>query len=355
VSIRASKLVVRYGTRVVLDAVDLEVATGELFVLLGPSGCGKTTLLRAIAGFAPAHAGSIHIAGEETTELAPNRRDSGMVFQSFALWPHLSVADNVAFGLRERRVPKQEARERVERALADVNLGGYGTRRVDELSGGEQQRVALARALVIRPRCLLLDEPLSNLDANLRRSMRDEIRRICKEFGLTTLYVTHDQKEALAIADRLAVMQSGRILQIGTAEQIYRRPVSRAVATFVGETNLLSGTVVERTPEALSVASKAGPLPSATSCGFEAGDDVLISIRPECFRFVDTAASAALRGTLLGSTYLGDTTAHTVRVGDVELTVHELNPPLPGRARGSDCALQVAPEDVVLLPPADPA
>jgi iron(III) transport system ATP-binding protein len=355
VSIRASKLVVRYGTRVVLDAVDLDVAAGELFVLLGPSGCGKTTLLRAIAGFAPAHSGSIQIAGEDATELAPNRRDSGMVFQSFALWPHLSVADNVAFGLRERRVPKAEARARVERALADVNLGGYGSRRVDELSGGEQQRVALARALVIRPRCLLLDEPLSNLDANLRRSMRDEIRRICKEFGLTTLYVTHDQKEALAIADRLAVMQNGRILQIGTAAQIYRRPASRAVATFVGETNLLPGTVAERTSETLRVASKAGMVLSNTGAAFDAGADVLISIRPECFRFVDGQEDGALRGELLGSTYLGDTTAHSVRVGEIELSVHELNPPLPGRARGSACSLQVAPEDVVLLPPADRA
>ena len=350
-SIQARKLVVRYGDSVVLNGIDLEVEAGELFVLLGPSGCGKTTLLRAIAGFAAVHSGSIHVAGQEVTELAPSRRDSGMVFQSFALWPHLNVAENVAFGLRERRVPKHESRERVERALADVNLAGYGSRRVDELSGGEQQRVALARALVIRPRCLLLDEPLSNLDANLRRSMRDEIRRICKEFSLTTLYVTHDQKEALAIADRLAVMRRGRILQIGTAAQIYRRPVSRAVAAFVGETNLLSGTILEQSSDAVTVASQAGVLQSSPVAAFSAGDQVLISIRPECFRLLD--GGGTLTGELRSSTYLGDITAHTIRVGNVDLNVHELNPPLPARARGSHCSLAVAPEDVVLLPPAD--
>jgi iron(III) transport system ATP-binding protein len=353
VSIRARNLSVRYGGRVVLDAIDLEVEAGELFVLLGPSGCGKTTLLRAIAGFAPAHAGSIHIAGQDVTRLAPSRRDSGMVFQSFALWPHLSVADNVAFGLRERRVPKDETRDRVERALADVNLVGYGGRRVDELSGGEQQRVALARALVIRPRCLLLDEPLSNLDAHLRRSMREEVRRICKEFGLTTLYVTHDQEEALAIADRIAVMRRGRILQVGTAEDIYRRPNSRGVAAFVGETNLLQGAVEHAGASTVQVSSEAGTLLSTLGASFAAGAPVLVSIRPECLRFVNGARADTLEGELLSSTYLGDTTSHVVRVGKTQLVVRELNAPRSGRASGSRCSLEVAAEDVVLLPADD--
>ena len=169
-----------------------------------------------------------------------------MVFQSFALWPHMTVAENVAFGLRERRLPQAEIATRVEEALASTRMAGYGARHIDELSGGEQQRVALARALVIRPRCLLLDEPLSNLDAKLRQSMREEIRRLCKSAGLTTIYVTHDQKEALAIADRIAVMQKGRILQIGTPAEVYRRPRSRAVATFIGETNLFKARVARR-------------------------------------------------------------------------------------------------------------
>jgi len=335
---------------VVVDHIDLTIDGGELFVLLGPSGCGKTTLLRAIAGFSPVQAGSIHIAEKDVTALPPNRRDSGMVFQSFALWPHLRVAENVAFGLQERRVAKGEIRERVERALSDVNLSGYGTRRVDELSGGEQQRVALARALVVRPRCLLLDEPLSNLDAHLRRSMREEIRRICKEFGLTTLYVTHDQKEALAIADRVAVMQRGRILQIGTPEQIYRRPTSRAVAAFVGETNFLPGRISERTEERVQVECSAGRLTSKTGSAFSVGDAVLLSIRPECFRFVQSAHSDTLHGELVSSTYLGDTAAHRVRIGEIEINVHELNPTAPGRPAGEACSLQVAPDDVVLLP-----
>ena len=237
-------LVVRFDATTILDRVSLSVASGELLMLLGPSGCGKTTLLRSIAGFVEPDAGSIRFDDEDITRRPTHARNVGMVFQSFALWPHMTVADNVGFGLRERRLPRAEIATRVDEALASTRMAGYGARHIDELSGGEQQRVALARALVIRPRCLLLDEPLSNLDAKLRQSMREEIRRLCKSAGLTTIYVTHDQKEALAIADRIAVMQKGRILQIGTPAEVYRRPRSRAVATFIGETNLLKARVV---------------------------------------------------------------------------------------------------------------
>ena len=190
--VRVRDLVVRFGETVAVDRVDLTVAAGELFLLLGPSGCGKTTLLRSIAGFNMPSSGSIHFGAEEVTHLPAHARNAGMVFQSFALWPHLDVAENVAFGLRERQVPRREIDAQVAAALASTKLEGFGPRRIDHLSGGEQQRVALARALVVRPRCLLLDEPLSNLDAKLRVGMRDEIRRICKEHGLTALYVTHD-------------------------------------------------------------------------------------------------------------------------------------------------------------------
>ena len=237
-------LVVRFDAATILDRVSVSVASGELLMLLGPSGCGKTTLLRSIAGFVEPDAGSIRFDDEEMTQRPTHARNVGMVFQSFALWPHMTVADNVGFGLRERRLPRAEIATRVEEALASTRMAGYGARHIDELSGGEQQRVALARALVIRPRCLLLDEPLSNLDAKLRQSMREEIRRLCKSAGLTTIYVTHDQKEALAIADRIAVMQKGRILQIGTPAEVYRRPRSRAVATFIGETNLFKARVL---------------------------------------------------------------------------------------------------------------
>src|SRR5689334_4859588 len=253
-------LVVRFGDVVALDRVDLEVRAGELLLLLGPSGCGKSTLLRAIAGFVVPDQGTIRFGDEEVAHLPPHRRNTGMVFQSFALWPHLSVGENVAFGLRERKVGKSEIARRVEESLEAVRMGERANRRIDQLSGGEQQRVALARALVIRPNCLLLDEPLSNLDAALRHSMRDEIRRICKEFRLTAVYVTHDQKEALAVADRIAVMKGGRILQIDTPLEVYRRPLSRAVAAFIGETNLLSGTVVDARSEEVRVRTAVGEL-----------------------------------------------------------------------------------------------
>ncbi|HYP87948.1 MAG TPA: ABC transporter ATP-binding protein, partial [Polyangiaceae bacterium] len=231
IAIAVEGVAVRFGDSVALRSVSLSIAPGELLMLLGPSGCGKSTLLRSIAGFVTPDSGRVLFDGEDVTSLPPHRRQIGMVFQSFALFPHLSVGENVAFGLREQRRPRAEINERIERALHDVKMGGLAGRRVDQLSGGEQQRVALARALVTRPRCLLLDEPLSNLDAGLRHSMREEIRRVCKEHGLTTLYVTHDQKEALAIADRIAVMRAGSLEQIGSPWDVYRSPRSRSVAT----------------------------------------------------------------------------------------------------------------------------
>src|SRR5450432_683461 len=274
-------LTIRYGAQTAVDGVSLAVEPGELFLLLGPSGCGKTTLLRAVAGFVEAGAGSIHFGAEDVTRLPAHARNAGMVFQSFALWPHLSVFENVAFGLRERRVSRYEIAARVEAALESTRLPGHGARRVDELSGGEQQRVALARALVVRPRCLLLDE-------RLRLTMREEIRRLCKEHGLTTLYVTHDQKEALAVADRVGVMSNGRLLQVGAPADVYRRPHSRAVAAFVGETNLVRGRVVATDAASTRVETALGSLVAAHDAGFgpAAGTEVWVSLRPECLRLV---------------------------------------------------------------------
>ena len=206
ISIQVQQLTKRFGDVVALQGLDLTIAPGELFFLLGPSGCGKTTLLRALAGFNVPEEGRILFDGEDVTRLEPHKRNTGMMFQSYALWPHMTVAENVAFGLEQRNVPTAERRQRVAEALASVHMQDYADRSPNQLSGGQQQRVALARALVIRPRCLLLDEPLSNLDARLRLEMRGEIRRVCKEFKLTTVYVTHDQKEALSIADRMAGM-----------------------------------------------------------------------------------------------------------------------------------------------------
>jgi ABC-type Fe3+/spermidine/putrescine transport system ATPase subunit len=353
VPIAIGEVTVRYGAVAAVDRVSLAIEPGELFLLLGPSGCGKTTLLRAVAGFVGIDAGTIRFGDEDVTRLPAHARNAGMVFQSFALWPHLSVFENVAFGLRERRVPKGEIAARVEAALASTGLPGTGARRIDELSGGEQQRVALARALVVRPRCLLLDEPLSNLDAKLRHSMRDEIRRLCKEHGLTTIYVTHDQKEALAVADRVGVMSKGRLLQVGAPADVYRRPRSRAVAAFVGETNLLRGRVLEVTPAGARVETSVGALEAARppEAGFAppAGVAVWVSIRPECFRLAEPEdAPNTLRGRSEALTYLGELALRRLRVGDTTLSLYELNP----RGDRGDGAVDVRvdPSDVVLLP-----
>jgi len=350
-------LVVRYDATTVLDRVSVSVASGELLMLLGPSGCGKTTLLRSIAGFVAPSAGSIRFDEEDVTSRPAHARDVGMVFQSFALWPHMTVAENVGFGLRERRVPAAEIATRVEEALVSTRMGGYGKRPIDELSGGEQQRVALARALVIRPRCLLLDEPLSNLDAKLRQSMREEIRRLCKSAGLTTIYVTHDQKEALAIADRIAVMQKGHILQIGAPAEIYRRPQSRAVATFIGETNLLQARVTGVDAAGIRVDSPIGALVAAADSTFAPaiGSEVWVSIRPECLRATPSPTSPnVLRGEVRadGSLYLGEIAERQLRVGGVALTRYELNPTAAAVA-AAEATFEVAPADVVLLPSGD--
>ena len=347
-------LVVKFGDVVALDRVDLEVRAGELLLLLGPSGCGKSTLLRAIAGFVIPDEGTIRFGDDDVTRLAPHQRNTGMVFQSFALWPHLSVGENVGFGLRERRVEKREIARRVKESLEAVRMGEHAARRVDQLSGGEQQRVALARALVVRPRCLLLDEPLSNLDASLRHSMRDEIRRVCKEFRLTAVYVTHDQKEALAVADRIAVMKRGHILQIDAPLEVYRQPRSRAVASFIGETNLIAGTVVAAESGQVRVRTAIGELAALSRADFDvaAGKAVWVSLRPECFSLTATSDASlpnATMGELESTSYLGEIAEHRFRAGSEVLRIHELNPRAP-RAAGQPQRAVIAPADVVLVP-----
>jgi iron(III) transport system ATP-binding protein len=356
IGVAIRNLGVHYGDATAVQRVDLDVAPQELMLLLGPSGCGKTTVLRAVAGFVTPTEGSIHFGDDDVTRVPPHARNAGMVFQSFALWPHLSVAENVAFGLREQRVPKSEIAARVDAALDSTHMRGFGRRRIDELSGGEQQRVAIARALVVRPRCLLLDEPLASLDAQLRRSMREEIRRICKSFGLTTIYVTHDQKEALAVADRVAVMQEGRLLQVGTPADVYRRPRSHAVASFIGETNLIAGHVRSIEPEAIRLDCALGELRAARAQTFEpaVGDKVWLSLRPESFRLVTDEIGAEgfnlVRGRCIGSTYLGEIAEHQLMVGEQPLSVFELNPGLSRAGSGAEVAARLSPADVVLLP-----
>jgi putative spermidine/putrescine transport system ATP-binding protein len=231
----------RYGSAAAVDGVSLDIAEGELVALLGPSGCGKTTTLRMVAGFVEPDAGSIRIGGRDVTRLPPNRRDTGMVFQGYALFPHLTVAENVAFGLEMRRVGRSEIAARVEEALRLVRLAGLGSRYPRQLSGGQQQRVALARALVVRPAVFLLDEPLSNLDAKLRHEVRIEIRELQQRLGLTTIFVTHDQEEALTLADRLVLMSGGKVQQIGSPTELYEAPANLFVASFIGKANFLRG------------------------------------------------------------------------------------------------------------------
>ena len=356
VSVRIENVVKRFGSFVALKEVCVDIRPGELFFLLGPSGCGKTTLLRCIAGFHTPESGRILIGERDVTLLPPYKRDTGMMFQSYALWPHMTLAENVAFGLEMRKVPRAEIKRRVTEALERVHMADRAKTRPNQLSGGQQQRVALARALVIEPQCLLLDEPLSNLDAKLRLEMRGEIRRICKQAGLTAIYVTHDQKEALSIADRLAVMRDGAIEQIGTPSQVYREPVSSFVAGFIGEGNFIPGRVTGVSADGVTLETACGAFTAAKRMrGVAAGDAAELCIRPESVRFDRPAAGApnVLRGRYLESVYLGEVAQHVIELPLAEggvrtLKAFELNP-LVGRDRaGEEALVWVDPAQVIV-------
>jgi len=337
-----------------LDDVNLTIPARKIFTLLGPSGCGKTTLLRSLAGFYIPEKGQILFGDEDVTRLEPHKRNTGMMFQSYALWPHMTVAENVAFGLAERRVPAAEIKTRVGDALSSVRMEKYADRKPNQLSGGQQQRVALARALVIRPRCLLLDEPLSNLDAKLRLEMRTEIRRVCKEFKLTTVYVTHDQKEALSIADRMAILESGRILQVGTPREVYKRPTRKTVANFIGETDFLPGKVLGVVGQYVTVDTAVGRFDGVFGDPANVpavGAEVTVSIRPECWELHRDAESRnVVKGRIGQSTYLGEVAQYEfVTSNATRLKIFERNPRfVDGTSRGELYAT-VEPDDVVVL------
>ncbi|MEP4079659.1 ABC transporter ATP-binding protein [Haloferula sp.] len=327
--IRAETIIKKFGAVTALDGVSVEVDSGELFFLLGASGCGKTTLLRCIAGLETPTSGQILFGDKEVTKLPPHKREAAMVFQSYALWPHLSLERNVAFGLEERKVPKDEIKKRVGEALELVHLGGMGARGIDQLSGGQQQRVALARALVVRPKCLLLDEPLSNLDAKLRIEMRREIRRIVKEGGLTAIYVTHDQEEALAMADRMAIMDRGRIEQIGRPEEVYREPRSPYVAGFIGETNLIKGRVIEVRDGFVMAETRVGPLVGRCTDKTWApggGEEVVLSVRPEAWNIGARSGENGISGKIIDRSYLGQCIQYVLQTDAGNQHVVELNP-----------------------------
>ncbi len=316
--IAARGLTKRFGKLEVVSRASFEIEQGELFTLLGPSGCGKTTLLRLIAGFYAPDEGEIRFDDRVVNAGPPHDRGIGMVFQNYALWPHMTVFDNVAYGLKLQKLPSAEIRSRVEGVLDKVKLGGLGDRFPGQLSGGQQQRVALARALVLNPRILLLDEPLSNLDAKIRIQVRAEIRKLQKELGITTIYVTHDQEEALTLSDRILVFNKGEILQVGPPKALYERPANRFVADFIGINNLVEGTVASAEParRRLVVRTPLGELAALHDARFAAGDRCIVAIRPENVE-VDGAPPAdgnALRGRITFAAYLG----HTLRY-DVEL------------------------------------
>ena len=310
----------RFGTVAAVDGIDLEMPPGEFFTMVGPSGCGKTTTLRMIAGFERPTEGQILLDGVDMSQTPPHKRDVNTVFQSYALFPHKTVTENVGFGLKYKRVTRAEYASRVAEALALVQLTGYETRSPTQLSGGQQQRVALARALVLKPKVLLLDEPLSALDAKVRVQLREEIRRIQLELGITTIYVTHDQEEALSISDRVAVMHGGKIEQVGTPSEMYGSPATPFVAEFIGTMNRLISTMTDDgTVEYAGMRLRVDAAKGRTR-----GERVLLLVRPETVEVEPAGDGVAVEGTLTGAvvshTFLGSVTRVKVAVGDSEIT-----------------------------------
>jgi iron(III) transport system ATP-binding protein len=315
-SVRLEHITKTFTKTTALSDINLTIPEGELFFLLGPSGCGKSTLLRIIAGLESPTSGGVFFNDRDVTPLGTERRNAVMVFQSYALWPHMTVRENIAFGLQVRGLSTQEQSQRVDQILEVVRMRQLADRKPNQMSGGQQQRVALARALAVQPDCLLLDEPLSNLDAQLRQQMRGEIRRICKSQGVTTIYVTHDQKEALSIADRIAVMNAGQIVQIGKPAELYHQPRTPFVARFIGETNLLPGAVLSQSDGVIRVKTAAGEI--LASAPANVPQQVILSIRPEQLRLVPASATPSTANRLVGkvteSTFLGEASEHVLVV-----------------------------------------
>ena len=345
-----------FGAVVAIDDVSLDAAPGEFLSLLGPSGCGKSTLLRMVAGLVEPDGGQIILSGEEITRVAVHRRNLGLVFQSYALFPHMTVFENVAFGLRRRGVAPAELGPRVERMLELVRLGPLGARHPRELSGGQQQRVALARALVTEPRVLLLDEPLSNLDALLRDEMRVELKRLQERLGTTMIFVTHDQAEALILSDRVIVMEAGRVEQIGRPEEVYRRPATAFVARFLGRANFLAGTVARINANGAVVAVDGGALSivAGQRPGLGAGQPVHVMIRQESIRLtpadLEDRRPNRFPVTVVFHAFAGQSHHYVVQLADGrELEIAAPGATLP-LARGSRAQVEWQPEDVILLP-----
>jgi iron(III) transport system ATP-binding protein len=354
VKVQIEQVALSFGSTQVLRGIDLAIEPGEFFALLGPSGCGKSTLLRLIAGFNRAQAGRVLIGGEDVTRVPPWKRNVGMVFQSYALWPHMSVAQNVAFGLEERRLPAADVRAKVSAALALVGLADLAQRRPGQLSGGQQQRVALARTIAIEPQVLLLDEPLSNLDARLRVHMRRELVALQRKLGVTTIFVTHDQEEAMTTCDRIAVMDQGVIQQVGTPEALFDRPVNRFVAEFVGTINLIPGRLQKTIGDTVRFVSPAvGELSLPLADGMPGHGEASIAFRPHGIVLSERETDAArlwLSGAVTEREFLGEFVRYHVCVGGTDLIAdqpHYLG--VPHFGRDARVCLGIDPAQIQLL------
>ena len=346
----------RFGAQEVVSSVGFSIEEGEMFTLLGPSGCGKTTLLRLIAGFYSVDAGEIRFDERVINDLPPHERGIGMVFQNYALWPHMTVFENASYGLRLRKVPHAEIGERIHAVLEKLRLGGFEKRYPGQLSGGQQQRVALARALVLNPKILLLDEPLSNLDAKIRIQVRAEIRKLQKELGITTVYVTHDQEEALTLSDRIAVLNKGKVLQVGPPKALYERPHNQFVADFIGINNLSEGTgeAVDPQQRWLRVKTAFGELTAVMDERFRPGDRCVVSIRPENAVLDGEPAPGRnlVRGKIVFAAYLGHTLRYDVDLGAGLLFKVDIRDPWhhTQRPMGSAVALSFETTSTVAMP-----
>jgi spermidine/putrescine transport system ATP-binding protein len=348
-AVAASGLRKSYGDLVALKEVSLEVKPGEFLTLLGPSGCGKTTLLRLLAGFEVPDAGRILISGRDVGALPPYERPVNTVFQHYALFPHRTVAGNVAFGLESKGLPKDEIARRVTRGLEMVRLHAFGDRRIDQLSGGQKQRVALARAVVMEPEVLLLDEPMAALDLKLRKEMQVEVKNLQERLQITFVFVTHDQEEALVMSDRIAVLSQGRIEQVGTPEELYERPRTRFVADFLAVKNILEVKVSEVSGGTATLSTPGGlTFQAADDGGYAAGATVQIGIRPERLR-LDGVTGSALAGILEDEIYLGDSTEWHVRLGELLLIVAEDAVQARHRRRGEAVLVSFEPSAVLRL------
>ena len=334
------------GRTAAVDGLTLDVSQGELLALVGASGSGKTTTLRIIAGHETPDEGRVLLEGRDITALAPRHRGFGMVFQHYALFPHMTVGENVAFGLEARRVPKTERRERAARALANVGLANADSRAVQSLSGGEQQRVALARALIIEPRVLLLDEPLSNLDPTLRRTTRDELRAMLHRLGVTAVFVTHDQEDAFAVADRVALLERGRLLQVGRPEELYDRPATRSVAEFIGRATLVPARL-EGDRAVVTIGGVAREVRVVAANGAASSGAVHVVLRPDALEMIASPERGAWAGTIIERRFAGALLAYRVRLADdVEVEVHTTE---RGREIGESVAVRVSREPLAVV------